>query len=33
MPEDSFLYVIDSMVKTCKWMLLQVVMFYLIPYL
>ena len=32
MPEDSFLYMIDSMVKTCKWMLLQVVLFLLMPY-
>lgn len=33
MLEDYFLYMIDCMVKTCKWMLLQVVLFYLTPYI
>ncbi len=33
MTEDYFLYMIDCMVKTCKWMLLQVVLFYLTPYI
>ena len=32
MPEDSFLYMIDSMVKTCKWLALQAVLFFLMPY-
>ncbi len=32
MPEDSFLYMIDSMVKTCKWFVLQAVLFFLMPY-
>ena len=32
MPEDSFLYVIDSMVKTCKWFALQALLFILMPY-
>ena len=30
--EDSFLYMIDSMVKTCKWFALQAVLFFLMPY-
>ena len=33
MPEDSFLYMIDSMVKTCKWFALQALLFFLMPYL
>lgn len=32
MPEDSFLYMIDSMVKTCKWFVLQALLFLLMPY-
>ena len=32
MPEDSFLYMIDSMVKTCKWFALQTLLFFLMPY-
>lgn len=32
MSEDSFLYMIDSMVKTCKWFALQAVLFFLMPY-
>lgn len=32
MPEDSFLYMIDSMVKTCKWFALQALLFFLMPY-
>ena len=32
MPEDSFLYMIDSMVKTCKWFALQALLFILMPY-
>ena len=32
MSEDSFLYMIDSMVKTCKWFVLQAVLFFLMPY-
>lgn len=32
MPEDSFLYMIDSMVKTCKWFGLQALLFLLMPY-
>lgn len=32
MPEDSFLYMIDSMVKTCKWFALQALLFLLMPY-
>lgn len=32
MPEDSFLYMIDSMVKTCKWFALQSLLFFLMPY-
>ncbi len=32
MPEDSFLYMIDSMVKTCKWFALQALLYFLMPY-
>ena len=32
MSEDSFLYMIDSMVKTCKWFALQALLFLLMPY-
>lgn len=32
MSEDSFLYMIDSMVKTCKWFALQALLFFLMPY-
>ena len=32
MPEDSFLYMIDSMAKTCKWFALQALLFFLMPY-
>ena len=32
MHEDSFLYMIDSMVKTCKWFTLQALLFLLMPY-
>lgn len=32
MPEDSFLYIIDSMVKTCKWFAMQALLFFLMPY-
>ena len=32
MPEDSVLYMIDSMVKTCKWFALQALLFILMPY-
>jgi hypothetical protein len=32
MPEDSFLYMIDSMLKTCKWFALQALLFFLMPY-
>ena len=32
MSEDSFLYMIDSMVKTCKWFGLQALLFLLMPY-
>lgn len=32
MPEDSFLYMIDSMVKTCKWFALQALLLFLMPY-
>ena len=32
MSEDSFLYMIDSMVKTCKWFTLQALLFFLMPY-
>lgn len=32
MPEDSFLYMIDSMVKTCKWFALQSLLYFLMPY-
>ena len=32
MYEDSFLYMIDSMVKTCKWFALQALLFFLMPY-
>ena len=33
MTEDYFLYMLDCMMKTCKWMLLQGVLFFLTPYL
>ena len=33
MTEDYFFYMLDCMVKTCKWMLLQLVLFFLTPYL
>lgn len=32
MYEDSFLYMIDSMVKTCKWFALQALLFFLMSY-
>ena len=32
MPEDYFLYMIDSMVKTCKWFALQALLYFLMPY-
>ena len=32
MTEDSFLYMIDSMAKTCKWFALQALLFFLMPY-
>ncbi len=32
MSEDSFLYMIDSMVKICKWFALQALLFLLTPY-
>ena len=32
MSEDYFLYMIDSMVKTCKWFALQALLFFLMPY-
>ena len=33
MQEDSFLYMIDSMMKTCKWFALQALLFILTPYM
>ena len=33
MSEDYFFYMLDCMMKTCKWMLLQVVLYFLTPYL
>lgn len=33
MTEDYFFYMLDCMMKTCKWMLLQVVLYFLTPYL